>query len=61
MLRRQRYFNRLSKRLQDPAEMAQLVPIIEAPVGTFVYYRLIKKLGKTAMKAYRLRLQKQLN
>ncbi|MCW3081842.1 EcsC family protein [Segetibacter sp.] len=44
----------------DLAKMAQLVPIIGAPVGAIVNYRLITKLGKTAMNAYRLRLQKRL-
>ena len=40
----------------DIAKMAQLVPIIGAPVGVVVNYRLIKKLGITAMNAYRMRL-----
>lgn len=40
----------------DLAKMAQLVPVIGAPVGVFVNYRLIKKLGSTAMNAYRMRL-----
>jgi hypothetical protein len=40
----------------DLAKMAQLVPIIGAPVGLIVNYRLIKKLGITAMNAYRMRL-----
>ena len=39
----------------DLAKMAQLVPIIGAPVGIVVNYRLIKKLGQTAMNAYRMR------
>ena len=39
----------------DLAKMAQLVPIIGAPVGAVVNYRLIKKLGFTAMNAYRMR------
>src|SRR4029079_13730350 len=39
----------------DIAKMAQLVPIIGAPVGIVVNYRLIKKLGRTAMNAYRMR------
>ncbi len=41
----------------DLAKMAQLIPVIGAPVGAVVNYRLIKKLGKTAMNAYRLRWQ----
>lgn len=39
----------------DLAKMAQLIPIIGAPVGAVVNYRLIKKLGDTAMNAYRMR------
>jgi len=42
----------------DLAKMAQLVPVIGAPVGVFVNSRLIKKLGLTAMNAYRMRLIK---
>ena len=41
----------------DLAKMAQLVPVIGAPVGAVVNYQLIKKLGKMAMNAYRLRWQ----
>ena len=40
----------------DLAKMAQLVPVIGAPVGLIVNYRLVKKLGITAMNAYRMRL-----
>ncbi len=40
----------------DLAKMAQLVPIIGAPVGMIANYSLIKKLGITAMNAYRMRL-----
>ncbi len=40
----------------DLAKLAQLIPIIGAPVGVFVNHRLIKKLGLTAMNAYRMRL-----
>ena len=40
----------------DLAKMAQMVPIIGAPVGAVVNYRMIKKLGLTAMNAYRMRL-----
>jgi hypothetical protein len=40
----------------DLAKMAQLVPVIGAPVGVIVNNRLIKKLGLTAMNAYRMRL-----
>ncbi len=40
----------------DLAKMAQLIPIIGAPVGVMVNYRLVKKLSFTAMNAYRMRL-----
>jgi hypothetical protein len=40
----------------DIAKMAQLVPVIGAPVGAIVNYKLLKKLGITAMNAYRMRL-----
>lgn len=43
----------------DIAKMAQLVPVIGAPVGIVVNYQLIKKLGNTAMNAYRMRWMKQ--
>ena len=38
------------------AKMAQLIPVVGAPIGAIVNYRLLKKLGITAMNAYRLRL-----
>lgn len=40
----------------DLAKMAQLVPVIGAPVGVIVNNSLIKKLGSTAMNAYRMRI-----
>jgi len=39
----------------DLAKMAQLIPGIGAVVGLIVNYRLVNKLGKTAMNAYRMR------
>jgi uncharacterized protein (DUF697 family) len=39
----------------DLAKMAQLVPVIGAPVGAVANYALVKKLGKTAKNAYRMR------
>ncbi len=45
----------------DLAKMAQLIPVIGAPVGVIVNSRLIKKLGLTAMNAYRMRLLKTNN
>jgi len=39
----------------DLAKLAQLLPIIGAPVGVVVNNSLLKKLGLTAMNAYRMR------
>jgi hypothetical protein len=39
----------------DLAKMAQLIPVIGAPVGAIVNYRLIRKLGYTAKMAYHMR------
>ncbi len=40
----------------DIAKMAQMIPLVGAPVGLLVNNRLIKKLGRTAVNAYRMRL-----
>lgn len=42
----------------DLAKLAQLVPIIGAPVGAIANYKLTEHLGEYAMNAYRLRLSK---
>lgn len=39
----------------DLAKLAQMLPVIGAPVGIVVNNRLLKKLGYTAMNAYRMR------
>lgn len=39
----------------DIAKLMQMLPIIGAPVGAYVNHKLIKKLGYTAMQAYRMR------
>jgi hypothetical protein len=39
----------------DLAKLAQLLPVVGAPVGAIVNFRLIEQLGVTAMNAYRLR------
>lgn len=39
----------------DLAKLAQLVPIIGAPVGVIVNNRLVRRLGRTAINAYRMR------
>ena len=43
----------------DIAKLAQLLPVVGAAVGAVANYQLIKKLGKTAMQAYRMRLINQ--
>jgi hypothetical protein len=43
----------------DLAKLLQLVPLIGAPVGAYVNHRLTKKLGITAMNAFRLRWKSQ--
>lgn len=40
----------------DLAKLAQLLPVVGAAVGAVANYQLIKKLGKTAMMGYRMRL-----
>lgn len=42
----------------DLAKLAQLIPGIGAVVGYVVNYRLVKKLGETAVNAYRMRHMK---
>jgi len=39
----------------DLAKMAQLIPVIGAAVGAIVNYKLINKLGETAINCYRMR------
>ncbi|WP_260607622.1 EcsC family protein [Chitinophaga polysaccharea] len=38
------------------AKMGQLLPVVGAVVGVVVNYRLVTKLGNTAMNAYRMRI-----
>jgi hypothetical protein len=40
----------------DIAKLAQLIPVLGAAVGIVANYQLLKKLGKTAKMAYRMRL-----
>jgi uncharacterized protein (DUF697 family) len=39
----------------DLAKMAQLIPVIGAAVGAIANYKLVAKLGETAMNCYRMR------
>lgn len=41
----------------DLPKMAQMIPLVGAPIGAVVNYRLLNKLGETAMNAYRMRWQ----
>ena len=40
---------------EDLAKMAQLIPVVGAPIGAVVNWRLIDRLGETAMMACRMR------
>ncbi|HET9159432.1 MAG TPA: EcsC family protein [Caulobacteraceae bacterium] len=40
----------------DLAKLAQLIPVIGAPIGAVVNYRLLGRLGETAVGAYRMRV-----
>lgn len=39
----------------DLAKLAQLIPVVGAPIGAAVNWRLLERLGETAINAYRLR------
>lgn len=39
----------------DLAKLAQMIPVVGAPIGAVVNFRLVDRLGETAMNAYRLR------
>lgn len=39
----------------DLAKLAQLIPIVGAPIGAVVNYRLLDQLGEAAINAYRMR------
>jgi hypothetical protein len=39
----------------DLAKLAQLLPVVGAPIGAIVNWRLLEQLGTTAINAYRLR------
>lgn len=41
----------------DLAKLAQLLPVVGAPVGAIVNWRLVERLGHTAVMAYRMRLE----
>ncbi|HEX7944103.1 MAG TPA: EcsC family protein [Phenylobacterium sp.] len=39
----------------DLPKMAQMIPVVGAPIGAVVNWRLVEKLGATAMNGYRMR------
>ena len=39
----------------DLAKLAQMIPIVGAPIGAVVNWRLLERLGETAMNGYRQR------
>lgn len=41
----------------DRTKLAQIIPVVSAPVGAMVNYHLLQKVGVTAMNAYRMRWQ----
>lgn len=43
----------------DLAKLAQLLPVVGAAVGAIANYKLLEKLGKTAMMSYRMRIKER--
>ncbi len=39
----------------DLAKLAQMIPLVGAPIGAVVNWRLVQRLGETAMQGYRMR------
>jgi hypothetical protein len=39
----------------DLPKLAQMIPIVGAPIGAVVNWRLVERLGETAMNGYRMR------
>jgi hypothetical protein len=39
----------------DLAKLAQMIPVVGAPIGAVVNWRLLERLGRTAMNGYRMR------
>ncbi|HYV93864.1 MAG TPA: EcsC family protein [Chitinophagales bacterium] len=51
-----RTFQREYRDYIDLAKLGQMIPIVGAPIGAIANYKLIEKLGHTAMNAYRMRV-----
>ena len=52
-----RAFQRQYRDHIDLAKLAQFIPIVGAPLGAIVNWRLTERLGKTAVMAYRMRAE----
>ena len=50
-----RTFQREYRDYIDLAKMAQMIPVVGAPIGAFVNWRLLERLGDTAVNGYRMR------
>jgi len=50
-----RTFQREYRDYIDLAKLAQMIPVVGAPIGAFVNWRLLERLGETAMNGYRMR------
>ncbi|PZQ60676.1 MAG: ABC transporter-associated protein EcsC [Phenylobacterium zucineum] len=50
-----RAFQREYRDYIDLAKLAQMIPVVGAPIGAFVNWRLLERLGETAMNGYRMR------
>lgn len=50
-----RTFQREYRDYIDLAKLAQLIPVVGAPIGALVNWRLLERLGETAMNGYRMR------
>jgi hypothetical protein len=50
-----RTFQREYRDYIDLAKLAQMIPLVGAPIGAFVNWRLLERLGHTAINGYRLR------
>lgn len=50
-----RTFQREYRDYIDLAKLAQMIPVVGAPIGAFVNWRLLERLGDTAVNGYRMR------
>lgn len=50
-----RTFQREYRDFIDLAKLAQMIPVVGAPIGAIVNWRLLERLGRTAINGYRMR------